>query len=61
MIKPFSNEDDVVAWLSKVSLVAKLQTKVDLASLIRLYLEGNVLALYLEINERELRHKEDQR
>ena len=51
MIKPFSGKGDVAAWLRKVRLVANLQNIVDLASLIPLYLEGNALVLYLEMNE----------
>ena len=50
-IKPFTGEGDVVSWLKKVELVAKLQKISDLASLIPLYLEGNALALYLEMSE----------
>ena len=46
MIKPSIGEGDVVAWLRKVRLVPKLQN-------IFLYLESDVLALYLEMNERE--------
>ena len=51
MIKPFTGEGDVVSWLKKVTLVAKLQKIADLASFIPLYLEGDALALYLELNE----------
>ena len=53
MIKPFSGEGDVVEWLRKVRLVAKLQNIADLASLIPLYLEGDALVLYLEMKEHE--------
>ena len=53
MLKPFNGEGDVVAWLKKVSLVAKLQKIKDLATLIPLYLEGCALALYLELSEAE--------
>ena len=37
----------------------KLQNLADLASLILLYLEGDALALYLEMIEREPTRKED--
>ena len=53
MIKPFGSEGDVVTWLKKVRLVAKLQNIADLANLIRLYLKDDVFALYLEMNECE--------
>lgn len=53
MIKPYTGEGDVVAWLKKVTLVAKLQKITDLASFIPLYLEGDALALYLELSDEE--------
>lgn len=53
MLKTFSGEGDVVAWLSKVKLVAKLQDIADVASLIPLYLDGDALALYLEMREED--------
>ena len=37
MIKPFTGEDDVMAWLKKVKLVAKLQKIADLATLLPLF------------------------
>ena len=51
VIKPFSSEGDVVAWLKKVGLVARLQKVDNVASLLRLYLEGDALALYMEMEE----------
>lgn len=53
MIKPFCGNDDVIAWIKKVRLVAKLKGVVDLASLLPLYLEGDALALYLEMDDEE--------
>ena len=53
MIKPFSGEGDIVSWLTKITLVAKLQKIEDLASFIPLYLDGDALALYLELSEVE--------
>ena len=50
-MKPFIGERDVVAWLSKVRLVARLQQVNDVSSQLPLYLEGNVLVLYMEMNE----------
>ena len=51
MIRPFSGEGDVVAWLKKkIQLVEKLQKFTDLASFLPLYLEGEALALYLEMD-----------
>ena len=41
----------MVAWLKKVRLVAKLQQVDDVASLLSLYLEGDALALYMEMEE----------
>ena len=50
LIKPFTGDGDVVAWLKKVDLVARLQKVEDVAALIPLYLEGDALALYLEMS-----------
>lgn len=50
MIRPFTGEGDVVAWLKKVNLVAKLAKITELADFIPLYLEGSALALYLELS-----------
>ena len=51
MIKPFTGEGDVVSWLKKVTLVAKLQKISDVAIFIPLYLEGDAIALYLELSD----------
>ena len=51
MIRPFTGEGDVVAWIEKVKLVAKLQKIEDLASFLPLYLEGDALAIYLEMGD----------
>lgn len=51
MIKPFAGDGDVVAWLTKVELVAKLHGITDLAVFIPLYLEGPALSLYLELDD----------
>ena len=53
MIKPFNGEGNLVAWLSKVKLIAKLQKITDLASFVPLFLEGDALAIYLELGEKE--------
>ena len=51
MIKPFCSEGDVVAWLRKVDLVVKLQNVDNVATVVPLFLKGDALALYLELNE----------
>ena len=53
IIKPFSGEGDVVAWLKKVRLVAKLQQVDDVASLLPLYLEGDTQALEKEEDDQK--------
>ena len=50
-IQSFSGEGDVVAWIAKIELVAKLTNVPDVSSFISLYLEGGALALYLELPE----------
>ncbi|XP_068237273.1 uncharacterized protein [Palaemon carinicauda] len=52
-VKPFTGEGDIVSWLKKVTLVAKLQKIVDLASFIPLYLEGDALALSMEMGDED--------
>ena len=49
VLKPYAGEGDIMAWLAKVELVAKLTKTTDVASLIPLYLEGGALAVYLEL------------
>ena len=51
IIQSFSGEGDVVAWIAKIELVAKLTNVADVSSFIPLYLEGGALALYLELPE----------
>ena len=51
MMKAFSGEGDVIAWLKKAKLVAKLKKIDDIASFVPLYLEGDALALYLEMSD----------
>ena len=53
ILKPFSGEGDVVAWLKKVRLVARLQHADDVASLLPFYPEGDALALYMEMKEED--------
>ena len=53
VIPPFSGEGDVVGWIKKVKLVAKLQKVQDLASFIPLFLHGDALALYLEMSNED--------
>lgn len=51
MIKPFTGEGELVALLKKVKLVSKLQKISDLACFLPLYLEGDALAIYLDMKE----------
>ena len=53
ILKPFSSKGDVVVWLKKVRLVPRLQHVDDVASLLPLYLEGDALALYMEMKEED--------
>lgn len=51
MMRCYDGTGDVVAWLKKAKLVAKLMEIKDIASFMPLYLEGDALALYLEMSE----------
>ena len=53
VIPPFSGEGDVVGWIKKVKLVAKLQKVQDLVTFIPLFLHGDALALYLEMSNED--------
>ena len=52
-IRPFDKQGDIVVWLTKVKLVVELQHITQLEKPIPLYLEGDSLAFYLEMNERD--------
>ena len=51
IMKCYDGTGDVVAWLKKAKLVANLMEIKDVASFIPLYLEGDAMALYLEMSE----------
>ena len=53
MIKPFNGDGDVVGWLQKVKLVAKLSKVGELHNFIPLYLEDSALAVYLGMKEED--------
>ena len=53
ILKPFTGEGDVVTWLNKLKLVAKLQKIEDVVTLIPMYLKGNALTVYLEMGEKD--------
>ena len=54
IIKPFHVDGDVVTLLKKVQLVARLQKIGDVARLLPLYLERDILQLYLVMDEDQL-------
>lgn len=53
MMRCYDGTGDVVAWLKKAKLVAKLMEIKDVASFVPLYLEGDAMALYLEMSEED--------
>ena len=53
MVKPYDGEGDLISWIKKAQLVAKLAGIKDLASFLPLYLEGDALAVYLEMDEED--------
>ena len=57
MIKPFRGDGDV-SWLKKGTFSGQATENMSLASFIPLYLEGDVLALYLELSEEDLESTE---
>ena len=58
IIRPFNGEGDMVAWMKKLKLVTKLQKITDLVSFIPFFLEGDTLALYLEMSEEDQQDEE---
>ena len=52
IIKPF-HDGDVMSWFKKVQLVARLQKIDDMARLLPLYLEEDILQLYLKMDEHQ--------
>ena len=53
ILRLFTGEGDVVTWFNKLKLVAKLQKIEDITTLTLMYVEGNTLAVYLEMGERD--------
>ena len=53
ILKSFSGDGDVVAWVTKVKLVARLKGVKQLEIFLPLYLEGDALALYLQLEEHQ--------
>ena len=53
VLKSYTGEGDVVAWLTKIKMVARLQKVEDVAALIALHLDGDALAVYLQMSAAE--------
>ena len=53
IIKPFCSEGDVVVWLRKFDLETKWQNMDNVVAVIPLFLEGDALALCLELSEQD--------
>ena len=53
ILRPFTGKGDMAVWLNKLKLVAMLQKIEDVVILIPMYLEGNVLAVSLEMGEKD--------
>ena len=51
VLKTFDGADEVESWLVKVELVARLRNIKDEAALIPMFLEGDALAVYLQMSE----------
>ena len=53
IMRSFTGEGDVVVWLNKLKLVAKLQKTEDVVTLILMYLQENAIVVYLEMGEKD--------
>ena len=51
VVRPFSGEGDVVQWLEKLEMVAKLRGISDLQNVLPLFLEGSAYAVFSEMDE----------
>ena len=58
MVKPFSGEGDVVAWVAKVELVASLAGVTKVEDFLPLFLEGSALSVYLEMSATDKKDKD---
>ena len=50
VVRPFSGEGDIVQWIEKLEVVAKLREIKDVAALMPLFLEGPAFAVYCEMD-----------
>ena len=46
VVRPFSGEGDIVKWLEKVEMVARLRGITDLQNVLPLFLEGPAFAVF---------------
>jgi hypothetical protein len=53
VMRPYDGQGDIIQWLTKVELVAKLRGFTDLAAVIPLFLEGAAFSVYNELGEEE--------
>lgn len=53
VIRPFYREGDVVAWIRKTKLVARLQSIIGVVRLMAQYPERSTLVLYLEMDKQD--------
>ena len=52
MVKPLSEEGGIIAWLTKIKLVVKLQNILDIASFIPFSWEEGILTLFLQFRDK---------
>ena len=52
MVKPLSEEGGIIAWLTKIKLIVKLQNILDIVHFIPLSLEEGILALFLQFRDK---------
>lgn len=53
MVRPFDGTGDFIAWFTKVELIADINNVTKIASLIPVFLEGDALAIYLEMKKED--------
>ena len=51
LVRPYNGDGDIVEWLSKFELVAKLREIKLTESIVPLFLEGSAFAIYNELSD----------
>ena len=51
LVRPYNGDGDIVEWLNKFELVAKLKEIKETENIVPLFLEGSAFAIYNELSD----------